>query len=146
MLCRGDLAELVALADPYMAVQVVKHDYSTRSPRKYVGTDMEADNLDYPRKNWSSVVLWNCNSHRNRYTAEFIEKAALVDFHRFAWLDDMHIGSLPAEWNHLVSEQPDNPKAKIAHFTLGIPGFTHYQHSEYSAEWRDTLRRTQRGL
>jgi hypothetical protein len=36
------------------AVAVVKHDYKTKHRRKYIGTPLEADNADYPRKNWSS--------------------------------------------------------------------------------------------
>jgi lipopolysaccharide biosynthesis glycosyltransferase len=64
MICLGDIAELWALRDPYKAVQVVKHDYRTKHPRKYVGTRMESDNPDYPRKNWSSLMLINC-AHYN---------------------------------------------------------------------------------
>ena len=59
MLCMGDLAELMDLADPYKAVQVVKHNYRTKAPRKYLGTQMEAENEDYPRKNWASLMLIN---------------------------------------------------------------------------------------
>jgi lipopolysaccharide biosynthesis glycosyltransferase len=54
MLCRGDLTELWSMRDKNFAVQVVKHDYRTKHPRKYVGTELEADNQDYPRKNWSA--------------------------------------------------------------------------------------------
>src|SRR5690606_36000298 len=60
MIVKGDLAELWALRDKAKAVQVVKHDYRTKHPRKYVGTQMEADNRDYPCKNWSSVMVINC--------------------------------------------------------------------------------------
>ncbi len=48
------------------AICVVKHDYQTRYPTKYVGSRMESRNVDYPRKNWSSVVLWNCGHFNNR--------------------------------------------------------------------------------
>jgi hypothetical protein len=50
-----------AIARP---VQVVKHDYKTKFPRKYLGTEMESANENYPRKNWSSLILWNCWAHR----------------------------------------------------------------------------------
>ncbi len=56
----GDLAELAGLFDPRYAVQVVKHAYTPKSSRKYIGTELEADNRPYGRKNWSSVILWNC--------------------------------------------------------------------------------------
>ena len=57
MILNADIAELWALRDPYMAVQVVKHDYKTKHHTKYLG----AKNEDYPRKNWSSVMLINCS-------------------------------------------------------------------------------------
>jgi hypothetical protein len=55
--------------------------------------------------------------------------------HRFEFIDDDRIGDLPKEWNHLVGEQDENPDAKLAHFTLGVPGFPHYKDSEHAGEW-----------
>src|SRR6185312_12894549 len=92
----NDVAELWALRDEFVvnkAVCVVQHDYKTRQPRKYLGTLMEADNLDYPRKNWSSVMLWNCNHMANRIlTPEFVREAPGSFLHRFSWLKDEQIG------------------------------------------------------
>ena len=140
MLVRDDLAKLWALRDPEKAVQVVKHDYKTRSPRKYVGSPLENDNVDYPRKNWSSVVLWNCGHPSNRVlTREFIEEVGGAFLHRFQWLSDHEIGGLPDEWNLLISEQDGHPK--LAHYTLGIPAFKHYRHAPYSEEWAGTYLR-----
>ena len=136
MLMRADVAELWALRDENYAVQVVKHDYKTKHPRKYIGTEMEADNLDYPRKNWSSLVLWNCAHLENkRITEKFVRFAGGSFLHRFAWIPDRLIGELPIEWNWLVKEYPYNAAAKVAHFTLGIPSFTNYQDCDYSNEW-----------
>jgi len=61
MIVRDDIVKLWELQNSYMDVMVVKHDYQTRMPVKYLG----AKNEDYPRKNWSSVILWNCNSFPN---------------------------------------------------------------------------------
>lgn len=142
MLLRADLAGLWALRSAESAVQVVKHDYKTKHPRKYVGTELEDGNVDYPRKNWSSVVLWNCGHPAHRA----LEAAAPGAFlHRFGWLAGEAIGELPKEWNHLVGEYEPNPNAKVAHFTLGVPGFSHYANSEFADEWKHTLRRSQRG-
>ena len=136
MLMRADVAELWALRDENYAVQIVKHDYKTKHSRKYIGTEMEADNRDYPRKNWSSLVLWNCAHLENkRITEKFVRFAGGAFLHRFAWLADDLIGSLPLEWNYLVGEYPYNEAAKVAHFTLGIPSFPHYQNCDYSNEW-----------
>ena len=147
MLLRADLAELWGKRDPYSAVQVVKHDYKTKSSRKYLGTELEAENPDYPRKQWSSCILWN-NSYwpHRRLTPEFISTEHGSYLHRFEWISEDKIGELPKDWNHLVGEQELNPEAKVAHFTLGIPGFTLYKDCEHSEEWRETLDNSQRGL
>lgn len=139
MLCRADIAELWALRDERYAAQVVKHDYLTKHPRKYLGTPLEADNVVYPRKNWSSVVLWNCAHPSNRIlTREYVEEAGGSVLHRFQWLRDEEVGALPLEWNWLVREYEPKP-AKLEHFTLGIPSFPVYAGD--STEWHETLRR-----
>jgi hypothetical protein len=140
MLCRADIAELWALRDPRYAVQVVKHDYKTKHPRKYLSTPMEANNEDYPRKNWSSVVLFNCGHPRNHFlTGDILTDKPCPPsmLHRFSWLSDDMIGELPPEWNVLIGEQETD--AKIAHFTLGIPSFYDYRNSRYADEWRGWL-------
>jgi lipopolysaccharide biosynthesis glycosyltransferase len=140
MLVREDLGRLWELRDPDKAVQVVKHDYKTRHPRKYVGSPIENDNIDYPAKNWSSVVIWNCGHPSNRVLSrEFVEDAGGAFLHRFQWLNDAEIGTLPEEWNVLISEQHAQPK--LAHYTLGIPGFGHYRQAPYASEWAGTYLR-----
>lgn len=137
MLCQTDIADLWKLRDPFgKALQVVKHNYTTKAKRKYIGTEMEADNQDYERKNWSSVMLINCGHYAWRQiTPEMVKRSAGSILHRFAWMPDDEIGDLPKEWNHIVTEQAPNPDAKLIHYSLGIPGFKHYEHCEYSDEW-----------
>lgn len=134
MMLRAPIQELYGLQDRRYAVMVVKHDYLTKSPRKYVGTSLEADNHDYPRKNWSSVILWNC-AHWAHFRAR--EKLRSQDgkyLHRFGWLEDHEIGSLPAKWNVLVGEQPTSEADKLRHYTLGIPAFKAYEGTD-GGEW-----------
>jgi hypothetical protein len=146
MLCRSSLAELWAQRNGWMAASVVKHDYQP-SGRKYIGTSLESENKAYPRKNWSSLVVWECAHYMNRVlTPEFIQNTEGKDLHRFSWLPDNRIGDLPAEWNHIPQELPPNPDAKIVHFSLGMPGFEHYRHAEHAKEWQDTLKRAAAGL
>jgi hypothetical protein len=136
MVCRGDIAELWAMRDPWKAVQVVQHDYKTKHPRKYVGTDMESDNLDYPRKQWSSVMLMNCAHYDwRRLTPGNVERMAGSDLHRFSFIEPRFIGELPIEWNWLCQEHGPNPDAKIIHYTVGIPGFPHYANTEMADDW-----------
>ena len=138
MLMREDIAKLWRMRSEQYAVQVVKHDYRTQHPRKYIGTPLEADNVDYPRKNWSSVMLIFCGHTSNGVlTREFVTDSGSAFLHRFMWLRDEEIGSLPPEWNHLVREYPPAPAA-LAHFTLGVPGFAHYWADEYADEWAAT--------
>ena len=55
MLARADVAELFALVDDRYAVMVAPHDYVPRDSVKF----LSAHQLPYPKKNWSSVVLFN---------------------------------------------------------------------------------------
>lgn len=96
MICRADIAELWRLRDPSKAVQVVQHDYQTKAQRKYLGNKNE----NYPRKNWSSVILWNCaHPAHQRLTPEFVMGQTGAFLHRFSWLKDEDIGALAPEWN-----------------------------------------------
>ena len=135
-----DIYKLYDLRDESKAVQVVKHDYQTKQSRKYIGTPIENDNVDYPRKNWSSVMLFNCEHPSNRFlTPENVADSGGAVLHRFQWLDDDLIGELPKEWNHLVIEYEPNPRAKLVHHTLGSPGFSHYAECETSRDWNTYL-------
>ena len=144
MLLRAPIEELFSLYDHRYAVQVVKHDYVSRHDRKYVGTEMEAANSSYPRKNWSSVMLINAG-HRSHWKARNEIERALEDgdgsyLHRFAWLRDEEIGELPVEWNWLPQEMGENENAKLIHYTLGGPFFAHYRDTEMSNHWHDVAK------
>ena len=132
MIIRGDIVELWNLREIDKDVMVVKHDYQTCMPVKYLG----AKNEDYPRKNWSSVILWNCNSFPNRQlTPEFVQTSSGSFLHRFAWLDDSRIGELPPEWNWLPDEYGPNLNAKLLHYTLGAPCFQEFADTPQGNEW-----------
>lgn len=138
MLVRTDIAEILSYTNPALAVSVVKHDYTTKHPVKYLG----AKNEDYPRKNWSSVMLFNCGAWRNKdLTPEYIMKATGKQLHRFEWLKDHLIGELPKEWNWLADEYEYNDQAKLVHFTLGTCCFKDYQSKAYADEWWGTYKR-----
>ena len=132
MIVRDDIVKLWELQNLYMDVMVVKHDYKTRMPVKYLG----AKNENYPRKNWSSVILWNCNSFPNRQlTPKFIQKSTGSELHRFSWIEDKRIGELPPEWNWLPDEYGPNPAAKLLHYTLGTPCFHEFADTPMADEW-----------
>lgn len=118
MIVRFDVHDLLLypLAHPDKAVFVVKHDYVPKSATKMDGQEQTA----YPRKNWSSLMVFN-NEHCKALTPDYVNSASGLDLHRFAWLPDEQIGELPRIFNHLVGEYPPDPKAKLLHFTLGVP-------------------------
>lgn len=136
MLCLADLAELWALRDSGKAVQVVKHDYQTKYPRKFLGTEMECDNPQYPRKNWSSLILWNCGHMAHFNAREQLRRAPGSYLHRFSWLKDEDIGELHPTWNWLADEHGANVAAKIVHFTAGIPAIPAHRSVAHSKEWQ----------
>lgn len=143
MVCKEDLANLWKLRDSQKAVQVIKHDYKTKSPIKYLGNKNE----NYPRKNWSSLILWNCSHPKHKIlTPSFIKDTNGAYLHRFSWLDDTEIGEINPEWNWLATEYDDNPNAKIIHYTLGTPCFKEYRFTSMSNDWHQTLRKALQGI
>jgi len=134
MLFRADVAELAALCNPigawYKAVYCVQHDYESTVKTKFLGSKNET----YPRKNWSSVMLFN-NYRCRKLTPEVVNEATGPYLHRFQWTTDDQIGELGREWNHLVGEYSPDPDAKNYHYTLGGPYFPEYDGGEGADEW-----------
>lgn len=147
MMAVGDLAELWHMASPLTAVQVVKHNYQTRHPRKYVGTGMESVNSHYDRKNWASVMLMYCG-HRawRRVTPEWLEKANPLDVLQLRFLEDRQIGDLPDNANVLIDEGQEVEQPILVHWTAGVPGFPAYQDAPRAQEWRDQLKRVNHAI
>lgn len=135
MMLRCDIAEMLSVIDtqPEKAVYVVKHDYVPNDRIKYLDTVQHS----YPRKNWSSVVLWNCGHAANAaVTPDYVNAASPLDLHRFTWLDDDQIGTLDVRWNWLVGEYADPPKdVRNVHWTVGGPYFAEYAGADYADEW-----------
>ena len=133
MILRDDINKLWNLRDDSKAVMVVKHDYKTKMTEKYLGSKNE----NYPRKNWSSVILWNCAHPANAVvTPEFIQNATGAQVHRFSWLSDDLVGELPKEWNWLDIEYEHTDDAKLEHYTLGSPCFHEFANQgSFCDEW-----------
>jgi lipopolysaccharide biosynthesis glycosyltransferase len=143
MICNADIKELINLADPDKAVSVVKHNYKTKFKKKYLGNINE----DYPRKNWSSVILWNCSHPKHKIlTPSFVAQQTGKFLHRFSWLEDYEIGELPIEWNWLAIEYEANPNAKLIHYTLGTPCFKDFKDTDMSDLWYKYNQLAQRGF
>jgi hypothetical protein len=112
------------------AVWVAKHDYTPTTATKFLGQGQTA----YPRKNWSSLILFD-NIECRALTPEYVNEAPALDLHRFAWLKDERIGELPCNWNWLVGEYHHNSLARVLHYTLGGPWFDGYRACSHAEEW-----------
>ena len=132
-----DVDNLFALADDSKAVMCVHHDYTPKP-----GTKMDGQvQTQYPRKNWSSVVLWNCGHPSNqKITVDMVNNPNYDGkyFHRFSWLDDSEIGEIPKDWNYLVGWYTDGTPRAL-HYTEGGPWFKNYRNCDYHQEWKDVL-------
>ena len=142
VLIRGALVELFDQADERYAVMCVKHDYQPTSKRKMDGKTQSV----YSKKNWSSVMLFNCNHTANqRLTLQWVNYATGRALHGFEWLEPYQIGDLDVRWNYLVGHS-HCLAPKIVHWTEGGPWLDEYRWTEYAEEWFAALRLTARYL
>ena len=133
----NDVKELFELADDRYAVMCVKHDYTPAEGTKMDGQTQTV----YPRKNWSSVMMFNCSHPSNKILDQDLVNSPEINgayLHRFSWLKDEEIGELPYEWNYLAGWYKEGtPKA--LHYTEGGPWFENYRNCEHHLLWKDEL-------
>jgi lipopolysaccharide biosynthesis glycosyltransferase len=118
MLCQGDITELWDLRDERYAVQVVRHNHHCSSGLKFQGMPQSP----YRRKNWSSVILFNC-ARCEALSPHYVNTASGLELHQFEWTKTEEIGALPPQWNVLVGVQEVPADARLLHYTLGGPWF-----------------------
>jgi hypothetical protein len=95
---------------------------------------MESDNVDYPRKQWASVMLMSCgHPDWRKFTPDYVAAQSKIDLLQFKGINS--IGSLPVEWNWLADEFGPNDEAKIIHWTAGVPAFPKYHDAPMAADW-----------
>ncbi len=134
VLALEDINKLFDLADNKYAVLCAKHQHQ---PSDQTKLDNQIQTI-YPRKNWSSVVLWNCEHEKNlKLTPEYVNKATPMELHRFLWLDDEDIGEFSHEWNWLVDwyKEPKDGSPKLLHYTEGGPYFKSYRDCDFAENW-----------
>ena len=129
-----DINKILLDVDPEKAVSVVKHDYTPNEDIKMDGCQQHS----YPRKNWSSLIVFNCDHPKvKKLTPNVVNIATPAYLHQFKWLDDDDIGTLPVGWNYLVDVYPENyPTIHALHYTLGGPWFPQYQNCGFATEWK----------
>jgi lipopolysaccharide biosynthesis glycosyltransferase len=134
----GDVRKVFEGLDPTKAVYCVQHEYTPAYDLKMDGKKQAA----YPRKNWSSFTLFNCDHPDVKaLTPAVVNSATPAFLHQFQWIsDDRAIGALDRKWNFLAGEYP-RPDAvpEVIHFTNGGPWFEEWQDCDYAELWREEL-------
>lgn len=138
-----DVEEIFSYRNPEYAVQVVKHDYKPKD----LDHGGDKHQMSFPRKNWASVILWNCDhpAHAN-LTYAMLNSLPGRDLHAFCWLQDLEIGTLPDHCNWLVNENgyeasvEDLAKASILHYTLGGPWQKNWSAQPSDLHWNEAYK------
>ena len=131
----ADIRGVLESLNPAKAVYCVQHDYTP-------SFDIKMDNKQqttYPRKNWSSFMVFNCDHPDVKaLTPEVVNSATPAFLHRFEWVSgDDAIGALDLDWNFLEGEYPKPDKQpRVIHYTNGGPWFDEWQHVDYADLWR----------
>lgn len=125
MLCEEDISELWDQRVNNYSLMCYKHNHIPTEQTKFQGETQTS----YPKKNWSSLMLFNCNKCK-ALSVNYVNNASGLDLHRFNWLDGDHlIGEIKDQWNFLVGVNDFNKdefkknKPKMLHWTLGGPWF-----------------------
>tara|TARA_B100000029_G_C17553490_1_gene950916 strand:+ start:295 stop:1005 length:711 start_codon:yes stop_codon:yes gene_type:complete len=118
------------------AIYCVKHDYSPKEKHKMDGKTQTI----YPRKNWSSLIVYNCSHPSNKVlNLDLVNNETGSYLHQFKWLKDSEIGELDMRWNWLEgwtsSIIEESPYA--VHFTRGGPWFNEWKDVEFADEWNN---------
>lgn len=138
MLVRCNFMRVFESLDRSKAVYCVKHHHE---PEPGVKMDGQVQTR-YARKNWSSVMIFNCGHPANKaLTPELVNTLPGRDLHRFCWLDDSEIGELNQSMNFLVGHTDPEVVPDVIHFTDGIPTMPGYENCDYASEWFEELAR-----
>jgi lipopolysaccharide biosynthesis glycosyltransferase len=129
-----DIGEVFERLDPSKAVYCVQHDYTPAHSIKMDGKQQTV----YPRKNWSSFMLFNCDHPDVRaLTPTVVNNADPAYLHRFQWVREADdIGELDRDWNFLVGEyaRPER-MPRVLHYTVGGPWFEDWRGCDYADLW-----------
>ncbi len=129
-----DVSMLVKDLDTSKAVYCVKHDYTPKEKHKMDGQKQTI----YPRKNWSSFIVYNCSHPSTKnLTIDKVNNESGAYLHQFKWCKDEEIGSLDERWNYLEGWTSNHNKSKpfAVHYTRGGPWFQEWQDVEFAQEW-----------
>jgi len=136
-----DPLEIVYSLQQDKAVSCVQHNFI----KDLSGTKMlDKKNVMYPRKNWSSLMLFN-NAHPDclQLTPKVVNTKSGQWLHRFNWTGE--VGKIPHTYNwcegscdYCTEAREPMEKAKVWHYTRGGPWIDQskdWSHIELVNEW-----------
>ena len=141
-LFRSPVEDLFDYVNDKYAVMCVKFDWT---PNNTIKMDNKIQ-TGYPRKLWSSLMLWNLDHPSHERMGYYkLNEADGIDLHTFSWLKDEEIGTIPPEWNYVPGVTKINKEPAAVHFSEGGPWFKGYENVEYASEWTRALTESQLG-
>ena len=135
------LDSLFEQVDDKYAAMCVKFDFTPKENKKKMDGMVQSA---YPRKLWSSFVLWNVGHPSNKPILDPVKtnEATGASLHSFSWLKDEEIGEINEGWNFIPGISVNTEKAKqeginvkAVHFSEGGPWFPEYREVPYADEW-----------
>lgn len=133
MLWRDNVGRLFDMSTSGYAVMVVKHQHD---PIEDVKMRQGQIQTRYHRKNWSSMVLWNCEHPANRALSPYqVNTMPGWWLHGFDWLTDGQIGGIPTQWNWLEGYSSCDVAPSVVHYTTGTPDVEGHEDAAYADEW-----------
>ena len=124
-----------------LGVMCVKHNHVPKQDTKMDGRGQ----YTYPRKNWSSMMIFNCDhSDVQNLTVENVNTQSPAWLHRMHWCQDENIGGLPHDFNYLVGVYDDVENPHVLHYTDGGPWHYLYRAAEFTENWLPYLDETQK--
>jgi len=145
MYMRTDVTELFELCSlDYYPLWCTHHKYEPTLGSKMNNKVQQP----YRRKNWSSLIMFNCGHEVNKkLTPEIVNTKSGRWLHTFQWLPDKEadIGTIPEEWNWLDNHSSTDIDVKNVHFTTGGPWFKDWgsprdKDNQYAIEWNNDVR------
>lgn len=133
-----DICDLLKYTDPKYAVSCVKHNYKKCMEPNNVKFDNKTVNEYYPKKNWSSLMVFN-TSHPSckKLSIENVNNKPPSWLHQMKWCKEEEICEIPNTFNYLVGYYHHYKFNEIncLHYTLGNPNFKKYRNEEFANEW-----------
>jgi|TARA_R110000822_G_scaffold283729_4_gene405253 hypothetical protein len=129
--------------DPNEMRRYLKKSMALVKHKDYVPRDIKMDgvqNKSYPKKNWSSLMIFNNKEFKNKLSKEYLDNATPSQLHEFKFINDNDIFDLPSRYNCLVGYH-NADKARALHYTNGTPLFDAYNKpGKYAEEWLETYK------